>query len=276
MKHLNFKSSLLFLLLTTALTALLFLVHGYFTTLFHPMWTSDLSTQEWIFWEEIVQDYWFLLLPVIYLPTINQYNTELSFVKLCAVNVLAFTLCSNFLNFPISWVSIVLFVIDEKKFLQQCSFVQKKLITLLMVILTFWNQISFWDLVHPGTFSQAETKPIFQFFALCWLGLCASIGFVKKESFKLINQHKNLNSPPKDEHIIELFKQSDNTELIVTLDNEVEVIVWNIAWGYDQMDEYAHITTNISPDKEGSTIDTFYTSEIGTIVKSGQVIYSKT
>jgi hypothetical protein len=191
MKYLNFKSSLLFLLLTIALTVVLFIIDGYIITLFRPMWTSDLSTQEWIFWEDIVQDYWFLILPVIYLPTINRFNTELSFVKLCAVNVLAFLLCSNFMNFPVSWASIILFILDEKKFLQQSSFVQKKLITVLMVILTFWNQISFWDLVHPGTFSQAETKPIFQFFALCWLVLCSSIGFVKKESFKLINQQNN-------------------------------------------------------------------------------------
>ncbi|MFF9351545.1 hypothetical protein [Streptomyces sp. NPDC014734] len=50
--------------------------------------------------------------------------------------------------------------------------------------------------------------------------------------------------------------------------------VFNIAWGYDLGDEYAHITTNISPDVDGESVDFFFTGSLAAIVDpaSGSVL----
>jgi len=40
------------------------------------------------------------------------------------------------------------------------------------------------------------------------------------------------------------------------------LIVHNIAWGYDMGDQYAHITSNISPSMAGDPIDFFLTSGV--------------
>lgn len=66
----------------------------------------------------------------------------------------------------------------------------------------------------------------------------------------------------KDEYIIELLKKRNGIKTTIELDNGDVIVIWNIAWGYDIGDEYAHITTNISPDVENSTIDFFFTNEI--------------
>ena len=44
--------------------------------------------------------------------------------------------------------------------------------------------------------------------------------------------------------------------------------VWNIAWGYDIGDEYAHITTNISPAMKDASVDFFYTNDILEIINA--------
>jgi hypothetical protein len=51
-------------------------------------------------------------------------------------------------------------------------------------------------------------------------------------------------------------------------------LVRDIAWGYDLGDEYAHITTNVSPGGEGLPIDFFYSDAILFLVDtaSGEVI----
>jgi len=38
--------------------------------------------------------------------------------------------------------------------------------------------------------------------------------------------------------------------------------VRNIAWGYDEGDDWAHITSNISPAIEGAPIDFFSTRDV--------------
>jgi len=78
----------------------------------------------------------------------------------------------------------------------------------------------------------------------------------------------------KDSHIIEIFKLLDAQEAIVTLCDGRVLKVWNIVWGYDESDDFAHITTNISPTKEGTSIDSFYTNEIKTIANNGGQIFS--
>lgn len=69
----------------------------------------------------------------------------------------------------------------------------------------------------------------------------------------------------KDENIIETFKSRDGLETKVELKNGKQLIVWNIAWGYNMGDDYAHITTNISPNVDKGSIDFFYTNEIAKI-----------
>ncbi len=70
---------------------------------------------------------------------------------------------------------------------------------------------------------------------------------------------------PKDESIIKLFNRFHGEELVVYTSSNKKYVVWNIAWGYDIGDEYAHITTNISTDIENESIDFFYTNEISKI-----------
>lgn len=78
----------------------------------------------------------------------------------------------------------------------------------------------------------------------------------------------------KDSHIIEIFKLLDDKETIVTFHDGKELKVWNIAWGYDESDDFAHITSNMSPSKKGTSIDFFYTNEIKTISNNGNLIFS--
>lgn len=66
----------------------------------------------------------------------------------------------------------------------------------------------------------------------------------------------------KDQHIIDTFKTTDQIEKVVYLDNNSNLTVWNIAWGYDIGDEFAHVTANINPEIKSSDIDYFYTNEI--------------
>ena len=81
----------------------------------------------------------------------------------------------------------------------------------------------------------------------------------------------------KDQNIIEIFKITDQLEKVVHLVNDRILIVWNITWGYDLGDEFAHITTNISPKVKNSTIDFFYTNEIEKIEDrtNGKILYNK-
>ncbi|MGZ4055470.1 MAG: hypothetical protein ACXVPU_05570 [Bacteroidia bacterium] len=69
----------------------------------------------------------------------------------------------------------------------------------------------------------------------------------------------------KDNHIIEFLKQSDGIETKIRLTNGKAFSVWNIAWGYDIGDEFAHITTNVSPKIDSAEIHSFNTNEIETI-----------
>jgi hypothetical protein len=53
------------------------------------------------------------------------------------------------------------------------------------------------------------------------------------------------------------------------------LLVFNIAWGEDFGDDYEHVTTNISPSVEGTTVDLFFTDEVAEIVEaeSGAVLW---
>lgn len=86
------------------------------------------------------------------------------------------------------------------------------------------------------------------------------------------NSNQNLISLSKTEHkdqrIINLLKSRTGIEAKVELKDGRLISIWNIAWGYDMGDEFAHITTNISPNIDNVTTDFFYTNEIHKILIS--------
>ena len=74
------------------------------------------------------------------------------------------------------------------------------------------------------------------------------------------------NTEHKDNEIHEQLKRRYGIETEIVLKDGTKLIVWNIAWGYDLGDNFAHITTNISPNIENAEIDFFYTNEIEEII----------
>jgi hypothetical protein len=70
----------------------------------------------------------------------------------------------------------------------------------------------------------------------------------------------------KDKNIIDTFQSRDGLETKVELKDGRLISVWNIAWGYDIGDDFAHITTNISPKIDNAAVDFFFTNEISKIL----------
>lgn len=70
---------------------------------------------------------------------------------------------------------------------------------------------------------------------------------------------------------------TDQNRKTVYLDNDRVLIVWNIAWGYDIGDDFAHITTNINPEIKNADIDHFYTNEIQIVEDqtNGRILYDR-
>jgi len=79
---------------------------------------------------------------------------------------------------------------------------------------------------------------------------------------------------PADSEVVELLASRDGIPTLVTLNSGSQCTVHIIAWGYDVGDEYAHVTTNISPKIEGASIDLFFTSDIQSItdLASGETL----
>lgn len=74
-------------------------------------------------------------------------------------------------------------------------------------------------------------------------------------------------SPPnaRDLEVLDALQDRDGRLTEVELIDGRLLKVWNIAWGYDEGDSYAHVTTNISPSVEGAGVDAFFTHEVMTI-----------
>ncbi|MEM9426677.1 MAG: hypothetical protein AAGA06_08235 [Pseudomonadota bacterium] len=70
----------------------------------------------------------------------------------------------------------------------------------------------------------------------------------------------------RDTALINKLVERDGTATIAVFEDGKEAIFFNIAWGYDLGDEFAHITTNISPEIEGASVDFFFTSELTAIL----------
>lgn len=72
--------------------------------------------------------------------------------------------------------------------------------------------------------------------------------------------------PPRDEALLAVLQERDGSPSRVVLRNGSILTVFNIAWGYDMGDEYSHVTSNVGPDVEGSTVDLFFTNDIDRIL----------
>jgi hypothetical protein len=72
-------------------------------------------------------------------------------------------------------------------------------------------------------------------------------------------------APRVDSGLIETLTARDGLPTLLTLKDGRQRTRHNIAWGYDIGDGFAHVTTNISPEVDGATVDFFYTSEVESI-----------
>jgi hypothetical protein len=81
-------------------------------------------------------------------------------------------------------------------------------------------------------------------------------------------------TPDDGKKLIEILKTRDTLLTKLEMNDGKILDVWNIAWGYSIGDDFAHVTTNISPDQEDYAIDCFYTNEVTKVVdaETGYVI----
>ncbi|PLW94739.1 MAG: hypothetical protein C0592_01985 [Marinilabiliales bacterium] len=70
---------------------------------------------------------------------------------------------------------------------------------------------------------------------------------------------------PHDKDVITALVRRDEINTRVHLENGQVLLVNNITYGYDDDDDYAHITANISPET-GDPIEFFYSNEIVKII----------
>lgn len=72
--------------------------------------------------------------------------------------------------------------------------------------------------------------------------------------------------PPVDDDLINFLAQRDGVTTEVVLRDDRRLSVVNIAWGYDEGDAHAHVTTNVSPSVPDASVDFFFTNEVVTVV----------
>jgi hypothetical protein len=72
--------------------------------------------------------------------------------------------------------------------------------------------------------------------------------------------------PALDEDLVKLLHDRDGVETVVMLQDGRRLVVYDIAWGYDIGDQWAHVTTNISPGREGAAVDVFWTSAVASVI----------
>ena len=83
-------------------------------------------------------------------------------------------------------------------------------------------------------------------------------------------------APAQDELLIQLLRGRGGQPTLVVLTDGREVAIFNIAWGYDAGDAFAHVTTNISPQVDEAGADSFSTSEVAKVVDpvDGTVLFT--
>ncbi|SDW26069.1 hypothetical protein SAMN05421504_10194 [Amycolatopsis xylanica] len=80
--------------------------------------------------------------------------------------------------------------------------------------------------------------------------------------------------PPRDEEILRVLQDRDGVPTTVVLRDGRALTVFDISWGYDMGDEFAHVTTNVELGDENTPLDVFVTNEVAKIVapESGEVL----
>lgn len=72
--------------------------------------------------------------------------------------------------------------------------------------------------------------------------------------------------PPADTALIDLLNERHGRRTTVVQTDGRNLDLWNIVWGYDMGDEFAHVTTNCSPFTEGANLDVFFTNEVAKVL----------
>jgi hypothetical protein len=67
---------------------------------------------------------------------------------------------------------------------------------------------------------------------------------------------------PRDDELLRILQERDAVETVVVLRDGRRLRVHDIAWGYDMGDDWAHVTSNVSPGVEGASVDFFFTSDV--------------
>lgn len=82
---------------------------------------------------------------------------------------------------------------------------------------------------------------------------------------------------PVDTDLINLLVTRDGAPTLVSVLEGDTFTVFNIAWGYDLGDEYAHVTTNVSPFIPDVQIAVFSTDRVTDVcdASTGTVLYSR-
>jgi hypothetical protein len=82
-------------------------------------------------------------------------------------------------------------------------------------------------------------------------------------------------SPAHCRLIVPLLKARDGQSTKLELSGPRSLEVFNIAWGEDIGDDYEHITTNISPEVNGTTVDLFFADEVASVIDpaSGKILW---
>lgn len=75
--------------------------------------------------------------------------------------------------------------------------------------------------------------------------------------------------PPRDTALLDLLRAREGQRTTVVLADGKRLTVLNIAWGYDMGDEFAHVTTNISPEIEGTSAGFFFTHDVRELCDEG-------
>lgn len=75
--------------------------------------------------------------------------------------------------------------------------------------------------------------------------------------------------------IVKILEKRSGVSTIVMLDDGRELYVEDITWGFDMGDDFAHITTNISPLQVGVIPDFFFANEVTKLIDpdTGESIY---
>ena len=79
---------------------------------------------------------------------------------------------------------------------------------------------------------------------------------------------------PRDDEILRVLQDRDGTPTTVLLRDGRSLTVFDISWGYDMGDEFAHVTTNVGLKDENTPLDVFTTDTVVKIVapESGEVL----